>query len=179
MKTIDVQAKEWFDKTNGNSYFAARVTVDFGMDSEQSFVLPFQYGYEDAYIFEALSQLKQKGLLDRISLNSLREAGIITRYNIQRNCLKRDLKEYVIMKTTKVNFRRSPDGEIIAVILGTERNGAYSCLSLYDNMHFDAQSDWIKRCKNLRAKDGYNLPVLAGYLKARGYENVEIKLKLI
>jgi hypothetical protein len=92
MKTIDINAKEWFDKVNGNSYFSARVTLDYGMESEQSFVLPFQYGYGDMYVYEALNELKQKGLLNDVSLNSIRGAGIIVRSNIQRGCLKRELK---------------------------------------------------------------------------------------
>ena len=92
MKTIDINAKEWFDKVNGNSYFSARVTLDYGMENEQSFILPFQYGYGDAYVYEALNELKQKGLLNGISLNSIRDAGIIVRSNIQRGCLKRELK---------------------------------------------------------------------------------------
>lgn len=40
MKTIDIVALEWFDKINGNSYFAATVTLDFGTDQAQSFKLP-------------------------------------------------------------------------------------------------------------------------------------------
>jgi hypothetical protein len=92
MKTIDINAKEWFDKVNGNSYFSARVTIDHGMENEQSFILPFQYGYGDAYVYEALNELKQKGLLNDVSLNSIRDAGIIVRSNIQRGCLKRELK---------------------------------------------------------------------------------------
>ena len=92
MKTIDINAREWFDRANGNSYFSARVTIDYGMESEQSFVLPFQYGYGDAYVYEALNELKQKGLLNDVSLNSIRDAGIIVRSNIQRGCLKRELK---------------------------------------------------------------------------------------
>jgi len=92
MKTIDINAKEWFDKVNGNSYFSARVTIDYGMENEQSFILPFQYGYGDAYVYEALNELKQKGLLNDVSLNSIRDAGIIVRSNIQRGCLKRELK---------------------------------------------------------------------------------------
>lgn len=79
---------------------------------------------------------------------------------------------------TNVNFRRSLDGEIIAVLLNTKGNDIYLCLSLYDNMHFSANMDWLKKCKNLRAKDGYNLPELSECVKARGYENVVIKLSL-
>jgi len=85
------------------------------------------------------------------------------------------------METTQtpVNFRRSLDGEIIAVLLNTKGEDMYLCLSLYDNMHFSANMDWLKKCKNLRAKDGYNLPELSEFVKARGYSNVVIKLRLM
>ena len=35
IKTLDITAKEWFDKVNGNSYFSAQVTVNFGMEGQQ------------------------------------------------------------------------------------------------------------------------------------------------
>jgi len=82
------------------------------------------------------------------------------------------------MKPTKANFRRTPDGEIIAVLLNTQGLNMYLCYSLYDDMHFAATTEWLKKCKNIRAKDGYNLPELTAYLTARGYENIEIKLRL-
>ena len=81
--------------------------------------------------------------------------------------------------TTIVNFRLSPDGEIIAVLLNTRGKDMYLCYSLCDNMHFSADKVWLKKCRNLRAKDGYNLPKLSEFVKARGYENVVIKLRLI
>ena len=70
------------------------------------------------------------------------------------------------------------DGEIIAVLLNTKGKDMYLCYSLYNDMHFSANMDWLKKCKNLRAKDGYNLPELAKYVKAGGYSNVTIKLRL-
>ena len=44
-RTIDIQAKEWFDKVNGNSYWSAEVTVNFGLNNTFSFDVGFQYGY--------------------------------------------------------------------------------------------------------------------------------------
>lgn len=84
------------------------------------------------------------------------------------------------MKTTQtpVNFRRTMDGEIIAVLLNTKGKDMYLCYSLYDDMHFSADKTWLLGCKNVRAKDGYNLPELSEYVKARGYSNVTIKLRL-
>ena len=49
MKTLNIQAKEWFDSLNGNSYFSANITIDNGLETEQSFYIPFTYGYENHY----------------------------------------------------------------------------------------------------------------------------------
>ena len=33
MKTLDINAREWFDKVNGNSYFSAQIVVDYDLPS--------------------------------------------------------------------------------------------------------------------------------------------------
>lgn len=97
MKTLDIQAKEWFDKLNGNSYFAALVTVDYNMPTEKSIKVPFQYGYGEQYETETTHQLQLDGVLPNdITIYSLsrycRENGIDLRSSKRTNCLKRDLK---------------------------------------------------------------------------------------
>lgn len=92
VKTIDVNAKEWFDKVNGNSYFAANITVNYGMLDEKNIVLPFQYGYGDSYRWEAIKKLNELDIIPFKEPYDLRESGIIVRYNIQRNCKQRELK---------------------------------------------------------------------------------------
>ena len=99
IKPIDVQAKEWFDKINGNSYFAGAVIINLGMDSEKAYSMPFQYGYGDQYRHEAFETLKNAGVLDikndREQLRQYAERNeIIVRYSIQRNCKKRELMNY-------------------------------------------------------------------------------------
>jgi len=92
VKTIDINAREWFDKVNGNSYFSAIVTVNYQLENEESFVLPFQYGYGDQYRYEAINELKKRNFITPDnSPYTLKEKGIILRANIQRNCLKRDM----------------------------------------------------------------------------------------
>jgi hypothetical protein len=91
VKTIDVNAKEWFDRTNANSYFSAEVVTNYGQPDAQTFILPFQYGYENAYLHTALIELKKRGLIEVTSTADIREAGILLRHNIERNCKKRDL----------------------------------------------------------------------------------------
>ena len=35
LKTIDIEAKEWRDKVNGNSYFSSDITLNYGMDNQE------------------------------------------------------------------------------------------------------------------------------------------------
>jgi hypothetical protein len=43
--SIFIHAKQWFDKSGGNSYFSVRVHLN----GRESFRLPFQYGYGSQY----------------------------------------------------------------------------------------------------------------------------------
>lgn len=89
MKTLDINAKTWFDKVNGNSYFSGRVVVDYGMETQKEFVMPFQYGYGSQYESEAFALLKREGVLAEGDSRYCRENGIILRSNNEKNCLRR------------------------------------------------------------------------------------------
>jgi len=96
IKTIDVNVKEWFDKANGNSYFAGVVTINFGMKSERLYDLDFQYGYGDHYKDMALALLKQvEEIPSTNAITTLwkycRNNDIILRTFKQENCKKREL----------------------------------------------------------------------------------------
>lgn len=95
IKTIDINAKTWFDKTYGNSYFAAIVVVNYGTPEAKELILPFQYGYGSQYEQEAKQALIDNGLLPTAcpSLWSYcQNNGIVLRSHNQKNCLKRELK---------------------------------------------------------------------------------------
>lgn len=99
IKTLDITAKEWFDRVNGNSYFAARIVVNFGLKSEQTILLPFQYGYGEQYIYAAATELVNREILAEAAYKNAftmrcRDNGIILRYSKQENCLKRDVKAF-------------------------------------------------------------------------------------
>lgn len=94
LQTIDINAKEWFDKVNGNSYFAGSVTLNFGQPDAITLNMPFQYGYGDSYQYAAISMLKEKGYTDARYMQDLREQNIIVRSNIQKSCKKRELMQY-------------------------------------------------------------------------------------
>ncbi len=95
IKTIDINALEWLDKVNGNSYFAGTVIVNYQMKTEKRFIMPFQYGYGSHYETMAGKLLQDKGIIsmgDRSQLwQYCQDKGIILRSNKQINCRKRDL----------------------------------------------------------------------------------------
>jgi hypothetical protein len=101
ISTIDIKALSWFDKVNGNSYFAAIVTIDYGTPNEKEIKLPFQYGYGDQYEYEAGNALDESGIItlekyQNGSKQSLwrycEENEIILRKNKRTGCKKSELK---------------------------------------------------------------------------------------
>jgi hypothetical protein len=102
MKTIDIIALEWFD-TYGNSYFAATVTINYGLPDVKTFTLPFQYGYGDHYKDMAFKEIEKQGLInDREhysngSAESLwrycERKKIIVRCTKHEKCKQRELKQ--------------------------------------------------------------------------------------
>ena len=94
IKTIDINAREWFDKINGNSYFSAEIVLNFGLKDVKTIKLPFQYGYGEQYEYASFEELK-KVLNIKTDIKVLwrycEENKIILRTNKQENCLKRDL----------------------------------------------------------------------------------------
>ncbi len=95
-KTIDINCLSWFDRINGNSYFAGSVTVNFGLTDEFTFNMPFQYGYDSQYETEAGQQLHKRGYLPGFGdmphiQRYCRENDIIYRKQFSDNCKKREL----------------------------------------------------------------------------------------
>ena len=95
VKTIDISAKEWFDKVNGNSYFSVVATINYGLPDVSYLKGHFQYGYGDKYRCEALRLIREQfPELKDIDLWKFSDQGIIIRSHIQTGCLKRDVVNY-------------------------------------------------------------------------------------
>ena len=103
LKTIDINAKEWRDKINGNSYFSSNVTLNHGMENEKVIKLPFQYGYGDHYVYQSLREIQKlfpkskwfkENLLGKYQIQ--KEYKIIIRNNIKTNCLRRELNKWLL-----------------------------------------------------------------------------------
>ncbi|ANS04882.1 hypothetical protein [uncultured Mediterranean phage] len=99
IKTIDINAKEWFDKVNGNSYFSAVITLNYGMKDTKTINTPFQYGYGDYYVDEAKATLTQHNYISPVHMQPLwrycEENNIIIRTNKQEGCKKKDVVNFV------------------------------------------------------------------------------------
>ena len=94
LKTIDINAKEWFDKVNGNSYFSGIITLNFGLKNCEYILIPFQYGYGEQYKYIASQEIKKFFNTDKKIYPLFRfckDNKIILRTNKEENCLKRDL----------------------------------------------------------------------------------------
>ena len=57
--SITVLAGEWFDKVNGNSYFAGKILVN----GEAMYYMPFQYGYGSHFETVAEQTLQKAGVI--------------------------------------------------------------------------------------------------------------------
>ena len=90
IKTIDINTKTWFDKINGNTYFAQEIVINYAQRNERRVINRFQYGYSSfrhfafARITEALGLRKPLGSVWGAKLPIIRE-------NLQRGCKKREL----------------------------------------------------------------------------------------
>ena len=93
IKTVDINAREWFDKRNGNSYFSCNVTINYGMKTEKSFYMPMQYGYDDHYRDMAFKELQRRNYIPAQKSNIsywryFQENKIIARYSKIKSLLR-------------------------------------------------------------------------------------------
>lgn len=97
IKTIDINALEWFDKAAGNSYFAATAIIDYQLPTEKRVVLSFQYGYGDHYRHQAAKELEKQGFLPGLNGDPLwkycERKRIVLRHSKQEGCKKKELME--------------------------------------------------------------------------------------
>lgn len=90
LKTVDIQTLEWFDKVNGNSYFASVITLNF---DEVELKNQFQYGYGSAHEYEAWRTIFEYLGLDKetSTYSFVKDNNIIVRTS-KKKALKRELK---------------------------------------------------------------------------------------
>lgn len=101
IKTINITAKEWFDEVNGNSYFSACITINYGLSDRQNICVPFQYGCGSHYQEVAFNELLKNGLIAKAKGYQLlwsycKDNNIILRTSKHYNCKKRDVIQFGI-----------------------------------------------------------------------------------
>ncbi len=94
IKTLDIHAKEWFDRSAGNSYFSACININYGMKSQVNVLIPFQYGYGDHYKDMALKELIKQGFIKDSEQYQNGGSEAIWKYCERKN---------IILRTNKVN----------------------------------------------------------------------------
>ncbi len=93
LKTVNIVTHEWFDRVNGNTYFANEVTVNQGLKNEFSFNMPFEYGYGDHSLNRTAQVLKSIGAtnLNVYRWSDCKDNNITVNQTRIENCKKRDL----------------------------------------------------------------------------------------
>jgi hypothetical protein len=91
IKTIDIQANEYWDKVNGNMYFNADISINFGMNNQTQIHIPIEYGsdYKTA-IRNILNDLKYIDTVEPLWWYC-RENNIILRTSLKEGCKYREL----------------------------------------------------------------------------------------
>jgi len=106
---IEISSREWFDRSGGNSYFAAFVTVWTSPEYADAvqYVLPFQYGHDSQAKFTALRELFNLGVIPSEREHELRAAGVLVTF-AKSERPKRDLPTVKSCEAAKMP-RVAPD----------------------------------------------------------------------
>jgi len=97
IKTLDITVKEWFDKVNGNSYFSAQATINYGMKNAVTLYFPYEYGYGNHGENQVWNTIKKSFKINDIRpfpFSYCEENKIIYRYNKIENCKKAEIIAY-------------------------------------------------------------------------------------
>jgi hypothetical protein len=68
-KSLFIEGRLWFDKVNGNTYFSNRVWVD----GKIAFTMGLNYGYDEAYLHDAIRELHARGYFTTVLAPYARE----------------------------------------------------------------------------------------------------------
>ena len=89
---VKIEAKEWFDRVNGNSYFAGTIKVN-----DKVYLMPFQYGYDTQYEQAAKKLLTEFNVISCDYGQTLRGYCLDNNFEygafIKTKCKKRELTE--------------------------------------------------------------------------------------
>ena len=100
IKTIDITALEWFDRVNGNSYFAGEIIINYDLQGYKKIIMNFQYGYGSQYESEALKELQ------KVCKQAKTFEGCLWRFCDEHNIIKRSTKLDNQRKKDLIHFMR-------------------------------------------------------------------------
>lgn len=75
-ENIAVIVRRWFDKANGNSYWAAKVSIPTNGGIWRQLVIPFQYGYGNQPEHDCCKVLEKLGFFKLSDVDYIRELPI-------------------------------------------------------------------------------------------------------
>jgi len=94
--SIDIEALEWFDKLNGNSYHAGEAIINMGRSSERRLQFGLTCGYGMRYYETAIKTIINAGLLPALGITQmydfLNNNSISVKYSIKTGCKKSELR---------------------------------------------------------------------------------------
>lgn len=90
---ITIQAKEWFCKRTGVTYFAAQVIITWDDGTTDQYYVPFGNGYGNGYKVQAGDMLIKKGIFDQNLSSHFREFdGVQISTSMESKCKQKDVK---------------------------------------------------------------------------------------
>jgi hypothetical protein len=90
---VQTNAREWFDKVNGNSYFSFRLEIEnLNTGKRALFTYPFEYGYDDQYQHAASKIIKTVFGFDQFEFSRQERKNIKFVWNKRENCKKTELE---------------------------------------------------------------------------------------
>jgi len=100
LRSVIISSREWRDKTYGNTYYAARVMLNFGMDNAEEFYMDFRYGYGNQAEYDAIREIAKQLNVNFDGFNTFKNIynnfGYYIKVDTQitQNCKKKDLKKW-------------------------------------------------------------------------------------
>jgi hypothetical protein len=104
IKTLDLIAKIWLDRPNGNRYFTAQLTINFQLKGERTFYMPFDKCMNQSYEYEAVKVLIREGLIPatyegRNLWSVCHDEKIIKRVTAYEKCKRKDVEAFGVKQS--------------------------------------------------------------------------------
>lgn len=164
---LTIEGRRWFQRTNGNTYHAARVYLG----GKLVYTSPIRYGYGEQYVVTGLEEAIEAGLLPAglTSVRKAEEAGYSVDYFAEDVKTKRDLAEFA---APKAKARTRNPARKVATMRPSMRKVRY-CIVLMKRGAKSPYGYWTgKEWDTEKAKAHYYLSAEKCQEKAQALANV-------